>query len=50
MFFYKAHVLAGQARPDGKNILDFAWLTKEEIHRRVDTGYWEGVKDMISDY
>ncbi|KAH9951505.1 60S ribosomal protein L17 [Amylocystis lapponica] len=49
VFFYKAHVLAGQVRPDG-NILDFAWLTKEEIEPRVDKGYWTGVKDMLSDF
>ena len=50
LFFYKAHVLAGQAHADGKNILDFAWLTKEEIQTRVDKGYCESVKDMISDF
>ncbi|KAI0698500.1 39S mitochondrial ribosomal protein L46-domain-containing protein [Cytidiella melzeri] len=50
LFFYKAHILAGQARPDGKNILDFAWLNKEEIRTRVDQDYWAGVKDMISDF
>ncbi|KAI0085439.1 60S ribosomal protein L17 [Irpex rosettiformis] len=49
-FFYKAHILAGQVRPDGKNVLDFAWLTKEEIKIRVDQSYWDSVKDMISDF
>lgn len=50
VFFYKAHIMAGQARPDGKNILDFAWLTKEEIQPRVDQQYWSGVRDMLSDF
>ncbi|KAI0340670.1 50S ribosomal subunit L30 [Trametopsis cervina] len=50
LFFYKAHILAGQVRPDGQDVLDFAWLTKEEIQTRVDEGYWHGVKDMISDF
>ncbi|KIP10326.1 hypothetical protein PHLGIDRAFT_125669 [Phlebiopsis gigantea 11061_1 CR5-6] len=50
LFFYKAHILAGQVRPDGKSILDFAWLTKEEIEPRVDQYYWSGVKDMLSDF
>ena len=36
LFFYKAHILAGQVRPDGKSVLDFAWLSKEEIAPRVD--------------
>ncbi|THH31761.1 hypothetical protein EUX98_g2442 [Antrodiella citrinella] len=50
LFFYKAHILAGQVRPDGKNIHDFAWLTKEEIETRVGTEYWTGVKDMLADF
>ncbi|KAH8102896.1 60S ribosomal protein L17 [Cristinia sonorae] len=50
IFFYKAHILAGQVRPDGKNIQDFAWLTKEEIESHVETEYWTGVKDMLSDF
>ncbi|KAI0928241.1 hypothetical protein AcW1_005548 [Taiwanofungus camphoratus] len=50
IFFYKAHILAGQVQPDAKNILDFAWLTKEEIEPRVDKEYWSGVKDMLSDF
>jgi large subunit ribosomal protein L46 len=32
------------------SIQDFAWLAKEEIQSRVDGQYWEGVKDMLSDY
>ncbi|GJE86795.1 39S mitochondrial ribosomal protein L46 [Phanerochaete sordida] len=49
LFFYKAHILAGQVRPDGKSIMDFAWLSKEEIAPRVDENYWDGVKDLLSD-
>ena len=49
-FFYKAHILQGQVRPDGKEVADFAWLTKEEIQPRVDKHYWSGVKDMLSDF
>lgn len=49
MFFYKAHIMAGQVRP-AANIQDFAWLTKQEIERRVDREYWENVKDMLSDF
>ena len=50
IFFYKAHILAGQVRPEGKNVRDFAWLTKEEIETRVDKDYWTGVRDMLSDF
>lgn len=49
-FFLKAHILAGQVRPDGKKVTDFAWLTKEEIEPQVDKAYWASVKDILSDY
>jgi hypothetical protein len=42
--------MAGQARPTASG--DFAWLTKEEIGERLasDGPYWDGVKDMLSDF
>ena len=49
-FFYKAHVLQGQVHPDGAKVVDFAWLTKQEIKPRVPQQYWDGVKDMLSDF
>ena len=49
-FFLKAHILAGQVRPNEKSVTDFAWLTKEEIEPRVDQAYWASVKDILSDY
>ncbi|KAJ8488285.1 hypothetical protein ONZ51_g3646 [Trametes cubensis] len=49
-FFLKAHILAGQVRPDGKNVTDFAWLTKQEIEPRVEKDYWASVKDILSDF
>ena len=50
MFFYKAHIMAGQARPSDAS--DFAWLTKQELEERLkdDVAYWDGVKDMLSDF
>ncbi|KAI0079022.1 60S ribosomal protein L17 [Panus rudis PR-1116 ss-1] len=50
LFFYKAHIMSGQVRPDSKNVTDFAWLTKEEIKPRVSKDYWLGIKDMLSDF
>lgn len=50
VFFYKAHIFAGQARPAERSISDFAWLTKEEIEPYVDNEYWLGTKDMLSDF
>ncbi|KAF8874638.1 60S ribosomal protein L17 [Gymnopilus junonius] len=50
VFFFKAHILAGQVAPAGNSIQDFAWLTKQEIRTRVDEPYWNSIKDILSDY
>ena len=50
IFFFKAHIIAGQATPDPNSVSDFAWLTKEEIQSRVSEEYWLGTKDMLSDF
>ncbi|THH15593.1 hypothetical protein EW146_g4898 [Bondarzewia mesenterica] len=50
VFFYKAHIMAGQVQLDGKDISDFAWLAKEEISKRLEPEYWNAVKDMLSDF
>lgn len=49
IFFFKAHILAGQVSLNSPEISDFAWLTKEEIGERVDSTYWSGIKDMLAD-
>jgi large subunit ribosomal protein L46 len=49
VFFFKAHIMTGQVRP-GKSVTNFAWLTKKEISKRVDEQYWNGIKDMLSDF
>ncbi len=48
VFFFKAHIMAGQVRP-GESVSGFAWLTKNEISERVDQRYWDGIKNMLSD-
>ncbi|KAG1904069.1 39S mitochondrial ribosomal protein L46-domain-containing protein [Suillus fuscotomentosus] len=50
VFFYKAHIMAGQVRPNRTHTQDFAWLTKGEIKTRVDEDYWLGIKDILSDF
>ena len=42
--------MAGQCSPQGNTVKDFAWLTKQEIESHVDKHYWDGIKDMLSDY
>ncbi|CAG7854165.1 SubName: Full=Related to MRPL17-mitochondrial ribosomal protein, large subunit {ECO:0000313/EMBL:CCA68916.1} [Serendipita indica DSM 11827] len=49
VYFFKGHILAGQCRPDGKEVVDFAWLTKEEVQQYVEPHYWTAIKDMLSD-
>jgi hypothetical protein len=49
-FFFKAHIMAGQVHPEKKTVKDFAWLTKQEIETRVESDYWEGIKDTLSDF
>lgn len=42
--------MAGQVKPEGKGVEDFAWLTKEEIETRVVPHYWNAIKDILSDF
>ncbi|SCV72220.1 BQ2448_4914 [Microbotryum intermedium] len=50
VFFLPMRIIRGQAEPNKKEgLVDFAWLTKEEIREKVSTGYWEAVEPMLSD-
>ncbi|KAG0210195.1 54S ribosomal protein L17 mitochondrial [Mortierella sp. GBA30] len=50
VFFMKAHIFAGQVQVDNKEIVDFAWVTKQEMKDYVAPEYFEAVKDMLSDF
>ncbi|KAF9136122.1 54S ribosomal protein L17 mitochondrial [Mortierella sp. 14UC] len=50
VFFMKAHIFAGQVQVDNKEIVDFAWVTKQEMKDYVAPEYYEAVKDMLSDF
>ncbi|KAF9923545.1 54S ribosomal protein L17 mitochondrial [Linnemannia zychae] len=50
VFFMKAHIFAGQVQVDNKEIVDFAWVTKQEMKDYVTPEYYEAVKDMLSDF
>lgn len=49
VFFMKAHVFAGQCKTDNKEVVDFAWVTKDELPKYVSPEYFDAVKDMLSD-
>ncbi|KAG0315604.1 54S ribosomal protein L17 mitochondrial [Dissophora globulifera] len=50
VFFMKAHIFAGQVQVDNKEIVDFAWVTKEEMKNYVSEDYYKVVEDMLSDF
>lgn len=48
MSFFRADWLSGQCQPDGKEIVDFAWLTKEELAKDIHPEYKQAV-DLFLD-
>lgn len=43
-------VIRGQAKPNKKEgLVDFAWLTKEEIKEKVSADYWSAIEPILSD-
>ncbi|GAB1521873.1 39S mitochondrial ribosomal protein L46 [Rhizoctonia solani] len=48
ILFFKAHIFAGQAKPNGTSIKEFAWLTTEEIKEKVSPEYWTSISEMLS--
>ncbi|KAF8939779.1 54S ribosomal protein L17 mitochondrial [Dissophora ornata] len=50
VFFMKAHIFAGQVQVDNKEIVDFAWVTKQEMKDYVSEDYYAVIKDMLSDF
>ncbi|RUS31697.1 39S mitochondrial ribosomal protein L46-domain-containing protein [Jimgerdemannia flammicorona] len=49
VFSMKAHIFAGQVRPDNDEVVDFAWVTKQELKEYVTPDYYKAVKDMLSE-
>ncbi|KAG9295679.1 hypothetical protein G9A89_002997 [Geosiphon pyriformis] len=50
VFFMKAHIFAGQAKVDHNEIVDFAWVTKQEMQEYVHPDYYAAVKDMLASF
>ncbi|CAE6450691.1 unnamed protein product [Rhizoctonia solani] len=50
VLFFKAHIFAGQAKPNGTSVKDFAWLTTEEIKEKVAPEYWASISQMLSSH
>ncbi|CAO3693143.1 unnamed protein product [Rhizopus microsporus] len=45
--FVRAEWLSGQCLPDGEEIVDFAWLTREEVPSFVSADYLKGVMQIL---
>jgi large subunit ribosomal protein L46 len=45
----KARMYAGQAKPNNKDVSDFAWVTKDELATYLPPDYFKAVKDSLSD-
>jgi len=43
-------IVRGQPVPNAKDgIVDYAWLTKEEVKDKVSSAYWDAVAPALSD-
>ncbi|KAK4054445.1 glycosylphosphatidylinositol anchor biosynthesis [Microbotryomycetes sp. JL201] len=51
VFFLPMRVIRGQTKPNkNEGLVDFAWLTKEEIKEKVSPEYWDAIEPMLSDF
>eukprot|EP00455_Lapot_gusevi_P027747 TRINITY_DN2946_c0_g1_i1.p1 TRINITY_DN2946_c0_g1~~TRINITY_DN2946_c0_g1_i1.p1 ORF type:complete len:230 (+),score=13.02 TRINITY_DN2946_c0_g1_i1:63-692(+) len=49
VFFMRCLYMSGEVKIDGKEIVDYAWVTKEEMKEYFDTDLYNRVKLMIHD-
>ncbi|KAH6574619.1 hypothetical protein BASA60_005407 [Batrachochytrium salamandrivorans] len=47
IFYMKAHILSGKITPSD-DVIDYAWMTKEELVKQMDPEYYAHVSDMLS--
>lgn len=49
VFFMKARIMAGQAALSNnkRDLVDFKWLTKEEIREATEKEYWRAVRHLL---
>ncbi|KAG1139008.1 hypothetical protein G6F37_010020 [Rhizopus arrhizus] len=45
--FFRADWISGQCQPDDKEIVDFAWLTKEELWEYVSPEYKKAIQSFL---
>ncbi|KTW29216.1 hypothetical protein T552_01172 [Pneumocystis carinii B80] len=47
IFFIKARIMAGHVKLDGKTVVDWLWVTKNEIKQYVSKSYWNFIQAML---
>ncbi|KAK9727780.1 hypothetical protein K7432_001557 [Basidiobolus ranarum] len=48
VYFMEANFISGQVKVDQDEIVDHAWLTKQEMQKYVEEDYYDNIKNMIS--
>lgn len=50
-FFIKGRIMAGQAdlSANAQNLMDFKWLTREELSEHLPTEYYAHVKNSLAE-
>lgn len=49
VFFMKALYQSGSLELDGKELVDYAWVTKEEMKDYVSQEYYKAVEPILSE-
>ena len=49
MFFLKAFYQSGSLKLDEKEVVDYVWVTKEEMKDYVSLDYYQAVKPILTD-
>lgn len=47
VFFYHAEYVSGEPHPDNKEVVDFAWVTRDELQEYFDPQLFKFVRDML---
>lgn len=47
VFFYPAEYVSGLVKVDGKELVDYAWVTREELQEYFDPELFSFVRDML---
>jgi large subunit ribosomal protein L46 len=49
VFFYKAYFIDGEIELDQKEVVDYAWVTREELQKYLSPDLFDQVKKFLLD-